>query len=530
MKSINEQKNKLMEVLSSDLNTWQPLPMDHLLKKHGIRHTPTLILFAGWTVLLFISISFVLYFIPQGGSFTQNFGQISTFAVFYPPLLFSTLLIFWFGFEWGFIPAYLSTFLIALSSGMQIGSSLLFGFALVFGLAIYALVLNSIQIPYNLSSVVSLSVYVSISFIASMASSLGAIIWCNYHNFPIDQTLIFWKGWWTGSFLQMILIIAPILYFFSPAVEHFKKKYFVLNNRRDVSISWVYCAILSVVAVICIFVWTTNLIGQLRIEKVLANSPGLSKTTIISATQTFELTTWIAIGITVIAGLAGINLVSRWNKEKQSLLGEIHHRVKNNLALITGLLELQLDQTKSKRTKRQLKECVSRIYSMALIHENIYQMEQFVDIKLDTFLRSKVNHIQHLHEDEDTDIEVTMNVQRIYLPLEKAVPFGLLLNELLNNAYNHAFNDNQGTIHIEIEQQESTIHLRFGDNGQGLPEDLDMKQPSTLGMTLVNKLVAQINGDYDIETSPEDGTVYQIYFKPKQHDFNSNLPPTGTYN
>lgn len=199
-------------------------------------------------------------------------------------------------------------------------------------------------------------------------------------------------------------------------------------------------------------------------------------------------------------------------KEKSTLLAEVHHRVKNNLAVISGLLEMQTFNAQHEHVKKELKESQSRIQSIATVHELLYQSESFSDISLEPYIDELVSYISSTFGRNDGGIRFEKDIAPISLTVKQAVPCGLLLNELITNAYKHAFPDqNEGTISLSLIKNDNTITLTVADNGVGLPEDFDIKQASSLGVTLIQTLVRQINGSLSIQKKPN--TAFEISFE-----------------
>lgn len=199
-------------------------------------------------------------------------------------------------------------------------------------------------------------------------------------------------------------------------------------------------------------------------------------------------------------------------REKNTLLAEVHHRVKNNLAVISGLLEMQAFNAENEQIADELKESQSRIQSIATVHETLYQSESFSDIALDACIEDLVSYISDTFAHEGSQINFDKNIEPISLTVKQAVPCGLLLNELLTNAYKHAFKGlEKGTIIIKLSQKNKKIHLEIGDDGVGLPHDFNIKKSSSLGMTLINTLVRQLGGSLTIETEPD--TCFRITFE-----------------
>ncbi|MEX1063506.1 MAG: histidine kinase dimerization/phosphoacceptor domain -containing protein [Balneolaceae bacterium] len=214
--------------------------------------------------------------------------------------------------------------------------------------------------------------------------------------------------------------------------------------------------------------------------------------------------------------------VSRSLREKEVLLAEIHHRVKNNLAVISGLLEMQVwNLPDDDKSIGPLKESQLRIHSIALVHELLYQSDTLSEIKLDEYIEKLLRAIQKTHASSEKAISVTTNLAQVRLTIQKAIPASLLLNELVVNSYKHAFrNLSKGKIEIILKQENGRIELTVLDDGVGLPSDFDPFRQKTLGMTLVKTLVQQINARLHVGTGGErikrKGSRFMIEFEEDQ--------------
>lgn len=198
-------------------------------------------------------------------------------------------------------------------------------------------------------------------------------------------------------------------------------------------------------------------------------------------------------------------------KEKEVLLAEIHHRVKNNLAIISGLLEMQIFNSGNEALINELKESQFRIQSIAMVHEKLYQSESFSDVAIDSYINELLEFISDSFDHEDKNITVHQQVEATNLNVNKAIPCGLILNELITNSYKHAFKHrNEGTINISLTEADSQITLLVQDDGPGLPNDFDISNPSSLGMTLIQTLIDQLDGTLDIES--DNGTTFRVEF------------------
>jgi len=200
-------------------------------------------------------------------------------------------------------------------------------------------------------------------------------------------------------------------------------------------------------------------------------------------------------------------------KEKEVLLAEIHHRVKNNLAVITGLLELQAQNSESGNAREILKESQMRINSIALIHEKLYQSEDLSQISFDKYLNELIDIIVGSLIKDRKEVDLNINVDPLHLTVNQAIPCGLILNELITNSYKHAFPDDQtGEIKVDFRRNNGQICMSVRDNGVGIPDEMDLENPSTLGLTLINTLSRQLEGDYSLESNKK-GTVFTLQFE-----------------
>lgn len=198
-------------------------------------------------------------------------------------------------------------------------------------------------------------------------------------------------------------------------------------------------------------------------------------------------------------------------REKEVLLREIHHRVKNNLQIISSLLYLQSQKLTDPELKNHFLEGQSRICSMALAHEQLYQSDSLAQINMKSYLGNLVCQLHQVFQAPGQQIDCRMEIADIILDIGQVVPCGLLITELLSNAYRHAFIDGRnGVITISMERQDGQLLLTVSDNGVGLPADLDCRKARTLGLQLVGALVKQLNGTMEIGAGT--GTMFQVTF------------------
>jgi PAS domain S-box-containing protein len=187
--------------------------------------------------------------------------------------------------------------------------------------------------------------------------------------------------------------------------------------------------------------------------------------------------------------------------EKEVLLQEIHHRVKNNLAIISSLLELQKENI-SEDMKELLSSSQARIKSIAKVHEKLYKSTTLSDIPLDTYIEELAEEIKKAYTSKEKEIELSLDVSSINVDIDDAIPIGLILNELINNAFKHAFKDlDKGIIKISLQGTADSMELIVANNGNKLAEDFNPEESDSLGMTLIKVLIKKINGSLEINSS-----------------------------
>ncbi len=199
-------------------------------------------------------------------------------------------------------------------------------------------------------------------------------------------------------------------------------------------------------------------------------------------------------------------------KEKEVLLKEIHHRVKNNMNIIISLIRLQSKDIKDELYLDKFKECENRINAMSLIHEELYRSRKLANIDFSEYLESMACRILETYEVHAEKISLSINVDKVFLGVNKAIPCGLIINEFLTNTVKYAFpGDKRGEIKISMRLIEGKIELIVRDNGIGIPKDLDFENTNTLGMELVNVLTQQLKGTVELDRSK--GTEFKIIFE-----------------
>ncbi|MEP4091900.1 histidine kinase dimerization/phosphoacceptor domain -containing protein [Reichenbachiella sp.] len=198
--------------------------------------------------------------------------------------------------------------------------------------------------------------------------------------------------------------------------------------------------------------------------------------------------------------------------EKESLLKEIHHRVKNNLQVISSLLNMQSRGTDSPEMLEVIQEGQSRVKAMSLIHQKLYQTDNLSEIDFQDYISQLIDQLATLYKKKELKVENQVEAREIMLDIDTAIPLGLILNELISNAYKYAFSsERKGLIQIDLKRlDDGQLQLNVSDNGDGLPEDFDLEATKSLGLKLVNILTKQLNGELSYES--KNGSRFKIIF------------------
>jgi two-component sensor histidine kinase len=197
-------------------------------------------------------------------------------------------------------------------------------------------------------------------------------------------------------------------------------------------------------------------------------------------------------------------------REKEVLIREIHHRVKNNLQIITSMLGLQLAKEEGKETENILREARQRINSIALTHQMLYQNSNLSDIMLNEYIENLVRQIESSIPPKDIELITDLEVNERKMNIDNAVPLGLLINELLTNSFKHAFpNNEKGVIKVTLKETGTDCVLGISDNGVGLPDDFNSGKKS-MGMDLIHILAEQLDAKLNIESKNGSSFVLEI--------------------
>ncbi len=231
--------------------------------------------------------------------------------------------------------------------------------------------------------------------------------------------------------------------------------------------------------------------------------------------QQRKLTLFFAISVLLLAVLLGFFFVKNRNKnkqiskaleEKEILLKEIHHRVKNNLQVVSSLLSLQQRQTKDSSAHQALQEGRNRVKAMALIHQNLYQDNNLVGVDTQQYISKLANNLVATYKTDNKNIQINTNIDALKLDVDTVIPLGLIINELICNSLKYAFkNKASGEISVNLNILNNVLNLTVNDNGEGLPDDFSIEKSDSLGFKLIRSFSQKIEANLDLKSS-EKGT------------------------
>lgn len=198
--------------------------------------------------------------------------------------------------------------------------------------------------------------------------------------------------------------------------------------------------------------------------------------------------------------------------EKEALLKEVYHRVKNNLQVVSSLINLQAKTVRNDEAVEQLRQSADRIKSMAILHEKLYQSKDLAKIDFHDYIQDLVGHLLFGYGADSGRIKINMNIDDLFLDVDTAIPCGLIINELVSNALKYAFpDDRQGEIDITFTQDQGMYRLVISDNGIGFPDHIDLNTSPSLGLQLVSTLASQLMGSITLDKG--GGAMFTLRFK-----------------
>jgi PAS domain S-box-containing protein len=205
--------------------------------------------------------------------------------------------------------------------------------------------------------------------------------------------------------------------------------------------------------------------------------------------------------------------LTRSLNEREVLLQEVHHRVKNNLQVVSSLINMQVRKLKSETGRDALEECQTRVQAIALIHEQLYQSKDYARVPFSQYVRSLASMVFDTVGISQAVVRLELRIEDVSLAVDRAIPCGLILNELITNALKHGFPEGRiGYVRVELRRQsDGQLLLGVEDDGVGLAERVDVERSTSLGLQLVRTLTEQLDGQLEVERAPT--TAFRLTFR-----------------
>jgi len=291
-------------------------------------------------------------------------------------------------------------------------------------------------------------------------------------------------------------------------------------------LNWIYGAILTVSVVLGLFIIGANSLGTQMIESLTVGMDASATDQFLQATDSYQIITGISITLILGLGLGGIYLVGSWNsslqeevdlktaelqksknqlkeslQEKEQLLEAIHDRMRSNLSIMLALLEIQLKNKGQKSMDDVLRESHSRLRSLAIVHETMYHTKSLDSLNIKLYAIKLFNRLDHSKKYRKNQIQSIINASDIFINLDRAIPMAMVLNELIINTYQHAFDIGvKGTLRLnmKIDSDNELLKIEVSDTGRGLPKNIKEFEKKHLGLKLCRLLIEQLHGSMEI--------------------------------
>ncbi|GAB4295402.1 MAG: hypothetical protein Kow0096_12180 [Thiohalomonadaceae bacterium] len=282
-------------------------------------------LLVAWVATLALGIGLGLASIAYDWSgLPLHLGGVDVYITIYPPLIFCTLWVLWFGFWWGFVPAYLATLVLALYSGMPLAWSLLFAFADPLSLAVLAIAYRAIPIRYDLRSSNALAFFTLVSFVGSIFGATGSFIWTHTNALGVHDLLPIWQGWWLGGLLQNLLLVAPLLYLFSPMVSRWRDRHLAAVTMRGRQAQGTLLAGGTIIAGVLLYLHVTIALSHHRLESALAGDDTAAwRAAALASAESTTMLYWAVVILILFIAFFGAQLFVQWTRSLQQSAREL---------------------------------------------------------------------------------------------------------------------------------------------------------------------------------------------------------------
>ncbi|HVI51916.1 MAG TPA: ATP-binding protein [Candidatus Sulfotelmatobacter sp.] len=489
-----------------------------------------------------------------------HFAGVDIYVDLYPPLIFATLWTLWFGFWWGFVPAYLSTLVLALYSGMAPGWAALFAFADPLGLALFAMAYRAIPIPYDLRSLNAILFFVLLSFVGGIFGSTGSFIWISTSTVSINQVLPIWEGWWLGAFLQNLLVVAPLLLLISPTIARWRTFRSWGQLGEQSAKRHVLMGGSGILAGVLLFLYLSVHLNVMHFDAISADGSeaGMRKAAHALVESTHALY-WVMASIVLFASYFGYQLFEHWTssirraarelavanadlirardlaeeaaRAKSTFLATMSHEIRTPMNGVISLAEI-LDQTTLdseqhgmvrvlRDSANALLTVINDILDFSKIEAGKLDLE-FIPFSLVEMVESVANLLSHRAEENGLNLSVWVDPSLT----DRRCGDPMRLRQILINLAGNAIKFTQtGSVEIEVAPaDDGSVHFSVTDTGVGLSDEQQahLFQPfvqvdtstsrkfggTGLGLSISRRLVELMGGTIGLQSRLGEGATF----------------------
>lgn len=417
------------------------------------------------------------------------------------------------------------------------GSTFVFASIVAFGNTLEAIlaykIINRLQSQHNLfTKLKSVFVFLFASAVASIVSAFFGVLASYFFHSPNTNVIETFFTWWIGDFTSLLLIVPLVFLFNIEAIKEFKNNYSIISilililaciqtflvryDSKVLPVILQYALVLFPIIISLTQSRVSTILHVLIIDTFAVVSTYLGRGPFVANdlnTNLIFLQSFIA-ALTFVCLIISVAIkekqlveqqLSETLAEKEMLISEIHHRIKNNLAMVSSLIFLQSETIENEQIKRKIDQTNLRIKTIALVHEHLYATNNVGNVEFSGYIERLSKMTQDVFENE---VKISLKTQKINLPIEIAQPLGLIINELLTNSFKHAFTKTENAqINISFNENNGRYHLVYKDNGIGFE---DNRISETLGLSLIDALAQQIEASYILKNA--GGVFYEFKF------------------
>jgi len=481
-------------------------------------------------------------------------GGFKAYITIHPSLIISAIWTLWFGLMWGFVPAYITTLVLAYVSGMPFWWSILFAFTDPLGLAVLALAYRSVPMGIDLRQSASIFFYVFILFISGIAGSIGSFIWTFTHAYGIGETLAMWEGKWLGAFLQGVMVNGPIFYLLTKRVAKWKDKLLTVNEWSIPS-KWYVGTMFGIILIAMAgFIVSTGFLTRLQISAILIRTEdNVLVSAINTALESLTFIHFISLTLILFAVIFGYQIAINWTKllarsraqilalnktlearveyrtkELNTFIYKVSHDLKGPLASMLGLIKIAKDDVADEEALRYfdlIHRSTDRLNFILLDLLHITTLKQgrieYSKIDFKKLIKEILQSLENMPENHNIEFSIKVRNCKDFYGDEKLL--NSIFQNLITNAIKYKKNGKiKPFVKILVDKESDILKISVEDNGLGIPPKFQDKifemffrahetsSGSGLGLYIVKSAIEKLGGKIMMQSEESVGTRFII--------------------